>query len=81
MNKNEFINILSKKTKLSLKDTELVNNILENNFFISKKNKDKIISEIVINLNISIEEATTIYNIAKDIINSELRNKLKHPLG
>ncbi len=79
MNKEKFIEELSNKTKLTKEESLKVNNILENNFFISKKYKDKIISEIVINLNVSIDEATRIYNEAKDIIGSEIKNKLKHP--
>ena len=79
MNKEKFIEELSNKTKLTKEESLKVNNILENNFFISKKYKDKIISEIVINLNISIDEATRIYNEAKDIISNEIKNKLKHP--
>lgn len=79
MNKTEFIRILSSKTSLSLENSELVNKILEDNFFISKKNKDKIVSEIVVNLGISENEAINIYETAKSIFNEEIRKKLKHP--
>jgi len=44
LNKTEFIKTLSCKTGLSIKDTEIINKILEDNFFVSKKNKDKIIT-------------------------------------
>lgn len=79
MNKAEFINVLSSKTGLSLKNTKLVNQILEDHFFISQKNKDKIVSEFVIKLNISVNEAIKIYETAKSIFNEEIKNKLKHP--
>ena len=78
MNKKEFIKSLSSRTNLSEANAILVNTILENNFFISKKNKDKIISEIVIQLGINIDEATNIYNTSIEIINEEIKNKLKH---
>lgn len=79
MNKTEFLNELSKQTNLTEKEALLVNDILEKNFFISKKNKDKIISELVIKLDISLNKATEIYNISKKIVSKEIMNKLKHP--
>lgn len=81
MNREKFIERLSNQSDLTKEKAILVNDILENNFFISKKYKDKIISEIVLSLNININEATKIYEIAKDIIGSEIKNKLKHPFG
>lgn len=79
MNKSEFIKELVRITKYSESDCIIINNILEDNFFISKKSKDKIISEIVIKLHINIEEATNLYDIAKEIINNQVKEKLKHP--
>lgn len=81
MNKKEFIKALSVKANLSIEKASIVNDILENNFFISKKNRDKIISEIVIELDIKIDEASSIYDIAKDILNEEIKNKLRHPFS
>ncbi len=79
MNKGEFLKELSKQTGLSESKAILVNDILEKNFFISKGNKDKIISELVIKLDISLDKAAEIYNISKKIISNEIMNKLKHP--
>lgn len=79
MNKKEFIKELSKCANLSEEKSILVDEILENNFFISKKNKDKIISEIVLKLNIGIEEACNIYDISKNIIKEEIKKSLKYP--
>lgn len=79
MNKKEFLNELSKQTNLTEKEAILVNDILEKNFFISKKNQDKIISELVIKLDISLNKATEIYNISKKIVSNEIMNKLKQP--
>ena len=79
MNKTEFLNELSKQTNLTEKEALLVNDILEKNFFISKKNKDKIISELVIKLDISLDKATEIYNICRKIVSDEIKDKLKHP--
>lgn len=81
MNKKEFIKSLSNQAILSEANAILVNDILENNFFISKKSKDKIISEIVIQLNVSTDEATNIYHVSKNIMNNQIKEKIKHPFG
>ena len=42
MNKKEFIKALSEKMNYSEEKCLVINEILESNFFISKKSKDKI---------------------------------------
>lgn len=79
MNKKEFIEVLQDRTKLSIKECETINNILESNFIFSKKNKDKILSDLQIELNIEKEKAENIYETSMDIISSALKDKLKHP--
>jgi len=79
MNKNEFIKLLSSKANLSLEKAKLVNDVLESNWFISKKNKDKIIKEIAEKLNVLEKDAIRIYDESVKIINYEIKNKLKHP--
>lgn len=79
MNKEGFINTLSSRINYSKEDSILINDILENHFFISKKNKDVIIEELCKTLEISNEEASHIYDTAKDILNEEIKYKLKHP--
>lgn len=79
MNKKEFIVELSKEINYFIDKCIIINDILESNFFISKKNRDSIIEEISIKLNISYEDAVNIYDKAVGIINNEIKNKLKHP--
>lgn len=79
MNKTDFIKQLSKELSYSEDKCLIINEILEKNFFISKKNKDKIIDELASTLDINYELATKIYDIAIMIINNEIKNKLKHP--
>lgn len=79
MNKTEFIKELSDRLSYNEEQCTIINSILEDNFFISKKSKDKIICEIVLKLNIDIDEATRIYDIARKIMNEQVKNKLKHP--
>ena len=79
MNKTGFIKELSKVTGYSIDDCIIINDVLENNFFISKKSKDKIVNELISSLKINETEATSIYENAKMIFNNEIKNKLKHP--
>lgn len=79
MNKKDFILKLADKLNYSEDECVIINDILENNFFISKKNKDKIIGELIIKLNIAYDEATNIYDVAVKIINDGIKDKLKHP--
>lgn len=79
MNKEEFINELSKKLSYTKDKCILINNILENNFFISKKTKDIIIDELIQALEVNCEEATRVYDTAIQIIKDEIKYKLKHP--
>lgn len=81
MNKKEFINVLSEQLSYSIDKCITINEILENNFFISKKNKDKIINELMQKLDIDNEEAINIYDTAIKIINDEIKNKIKHPFN
>lgn len=79
MNNKEFIRELENKLSYSKDKCIIINQILESNFFISKKNKDKIIEEFILKLNVNYEEAINIYNTSVNIINNEIKNKLKHP--
>lgn len=79
MNKTRFINELEKQTKYSKEKCIIIKNILEENFFISKKNKDTIINTIHNELEVSNEEANKIYEVAVNIVKKEIKNKVKHP--
>lgn len=79
MNKKKFIELLQDRTKLSNKECETINNILESNFIFSKKNKEKIVNDLQNELNIEKEKAENIYDISMHIISVALKDKLKHP--
>lgn len=79
MNKTEFIKTLSEKINYSIEDTTIINSILEDNFVISKKNKEKIINSLMNELKIDELEADRIYNTSVEIISKEIKNKIKHP--
>ncbi len=79
MNKRDFIDALRAKINYSEEDTLIINDILEKHFFISKKNKDKIINELCSTLKIEENAASKIYNEACDIIDKEIKDKIRHP--
>ena len=79
MNKTKFIEELSKKIECDLEYTRKVNDCLEENFIVGKKNKEKTISTLIQRLNLSEKEADDIYNKAMELITEEIKNKIKHP--
>lgn len=79
MNKKEFIAVLAKELNYSEEKCLIIISVLEDHFFLKKKNKDIIIQDLTTKLKIDEEEATNIYNIALEIINNEIKYKLKHP--
>ena len=79
MNKTGFINELSEKLGYSIEDCTKINEVIENNFIISRKSKDKIITELINVLNIDEEKADEIYNTSVEIITKSLKGKIKHP--
>lgn len=79
MNKEEFIIELSKRLSCSLEEANIINNILEKHFFISKSSKKKIVDELILTLNIKLSAAENIYDEAILIIKKELKDKLSHP--
>lgn len=79
MNKIEFIEELSKELTYSKEQCSIINDVLENNFFLSNKNKDKIIQELVESLHIDMNEANEIYDCVTKIIKEEIKEKIKHP--
>lgn len=78
MNKSEFIKRLKEETNYSEDRCAIVNDILENNFIIGRKNKHKIIHDLI-SKTFTEDEAENIYDISINIIISEIKNKIKHP--
>lgn len=79
MNKNAMIKELSKQTGYNQEKCILINNRIENYFIFRKKNKDKIIQDLQVNVNLSEDDAENVYDIVIKIITEEIKNKVKHP--
>lgn len=75
MNKSEFIKRLKEKTNYSEDICISINDILENNFIIGIKNKQKIINDLI-SKSFTEDEAENIYDISMNIIISEIKNMI-----
>ena len=78
INKKSFINQLQDNTNLSYEECLIVNNILENNFIFNKKKKEKVINELIAQLNISDDRANEIYGVIMEFVSSKIKEKIKH---
>ena len=74
-NKQYFINKLQEKTGYNIEQCNLINKVLENNSIIGKKNRQKIINDLMLN-SFTCDDAENIYDISKKIIINEIKNKL-----
>lgn len=79
MNKQGFIKALMEELNYDEEYARKVSDILEDNFFIGRKNSEKTTKDLMDKLNISYEEADKIFNKCRDIITHEIKEKLKHP--
>lgn len=81
MNKEKFIKELENVTGLDNGKCIIINSILEDHFIVGKKNKEKIVSDVMEKLEMTKEEAEKIYESAMSILSSGIKDKLKHPFG
>jgi len=79
MNKTKFIQTLQEKLNIDENTAVILNSIIEDNNIFGKKNKDKIINEIIDALKIDLEKAESIYEKVMEIITSAIKNKIRHP--
>ena len=79
MNKTGFIEKLIEKLNIDKNTAIMINNIFENYFIIDKKNKDKLVNDLMNELKIDLAEANKIYEKLMDLITTTIKNKIKHP--
>lgn len=81
MNKKEFLKELSEKLNYSEEKSKIVNEIWEDNFFIGRNNKEKIINSLIEKLKITQEEANKIYNDVSSIIATSIKDSIIYPFN
>lgn len=79
MNKEKFIQTLKEKLNINEKDAIVINSIIEDNKIIGKKGKENIIKDLINKLETDEEFANRIYETARNIIKTEIKDRLKHP--
>lgn len=81
MRKHDFISTLEQQANITNEQATAVNEIIESHSIIGKNSKRKVEAEIAETLNVDMEEAVRISDIASGIIATALKDKLKHPFG
>lgn len=79
MNKKQFIQELEKVTGLDNSKCIIINDIIEKHFIIGKKNKEKMVADIIDKLKMTKDQAEEIYESSMSIIGGGIKEKLKHP--
>lgn len=79
MNEEKFMKELENVTGLDTNQCTIINSILENHFLLGKNNKEKIINDVMLQLQMTKKEAEEIYEAAMSIIGTGIKDKLKHP--
>ena len=79
MNKTGFIKSLEKRLGYEENKCIIINSIIEDTSLFGKKSKDKMINNFMKKLDVSLDEATNIYETSMDIIVSNIKDKIKHP--
>ncbi len=79
MNKEKFIKTLQEKLNIDENTAVIINNTIENNNIFIKKNKEKIVNDLMNDLKINLKEAEDIYEKVMDLITTTIKNKIKHP--
>ncbi len=79
MNKTGLIKELSVKLDVSEEKASKIESLLEENFIVGKKNKEKTVELFMNELDLSLEEADELYNQSMDVIKDCLVDKIKHP--
>ena len=77
MNKNKFIEKLKEEANYPENKCILINDVFENHFIIGKKNKQKIINELI-SKSFTEDDSENIYDISMNIITNEIKNKIRN---
>lgn len=81
MNKTDFIKTLAERTGFDEAKCTKINSIIEDTFIVGKKHQQELIDKFQSELELSQEEAVSLYDTVMDIIGTGIKDKLKHPFG
>ena len=81
MNKLGFIERLQTETGYTQEQCILINDVLESHFVFRKKNKPKVVADLMEKLSFDEAEADKVYELCMSIIRTEKKASLKHPFG
>ena len=76
MDKTDFIAKLKELTNYDEEKCNIINDVVQNNFWIGKDAKDKIVNALKERLHISDEDVEKLYNICKQILGDEVMDKI-----
>ena len=79
MNKTGFRKAIQEKTFLDDSKMDSVMEVLDENFFIGKNSKERIINGFITRALVDEDKAKEIYDVAMSTIAINLKNKIKHP--
>lgn len=75
MNNEKFTKFLVEKTGKSLEECNQIFEVIKNMSVIGRKNKDKMIQELMVKLKINEREANEMYNITSEFTLKNIFNK------
>ncbi len=78
MNKTIFIEKINDETGYGLDRCKIVNDIIESHLIIGKNNKEKILNDFIVKLDIDKQEADELYNKCIKILGSEFKKRIRH---
>lgn len=79
MNKTQFIAQLQRETQFSTEQCETIHDVLNQHFIFRKKNKIKVVEQLMQEMNFDEDEASFAYEKAMGIIRGEMKSALKRP--
>lgn len=81
MNKTEFIKALVQKTGYDEAKCAQINSILEDTFIIGKEHRAELVQKFQEQMQLTADEAESLYEDVMGLVGTGIKDKLKHPFG
>ena len=79
MNNRAFVEAFSKQSGYNLEESKKISKLCDKFFIVGKNNKEKLIQELINEMQLTEEEANRIYEIRSSIISQGIKDKIRHP--